>query len=264
VINSASDYLAYQAAMDKIMVNNNSKIALSIKEGDVFSATKIPFYYIEELSFDTTNIYPQDGDVYINNNMQGFITKEEQEFLWVCCKELEIDYYLMIAISMHECSLGTYSNGDIWAGQGSEKSINGGTGYLACNLFPQAQLAAKILQGNEEYLELSSLAIQLDGASVYSGGDLNSGQFWVFEGFSEQEMIDKGCTYYAKTCSRDYNYGNLVIGVVSIKEWLLIYDGDLSKALNSYAGGNASGKYAEQFCTCYDDLMLSLQSNQMN
>ena len=250
--------------MDEIKANNNSKLTFSIKEGDNSSATKVPFYYIEELSFNTTNIYPQGGAVYINNDMQGFMTKEEQEFLWICCKELEIDYYLMIAISMHECSLGTYSNGDIWAGQGSEKSISGGTGYLAFNLCPQAQLAGKIVQGNEEYLELSSLAIQLDGASVYSGGDYNERNPWVFEGFSEQEMIDKGCTYYAKTCSRDYNYGNLVIGAVSIKEWLLIYDGDLSKALNSYAGGNVSDKYAEQFYSCYDDLMLSLQSNQIN
>lgn len=168
------------------------------------------------------------------------------------CKSMNIDFLYMITISMHETSLGTCLSPATWKGKGTDASENLGTGYMACNVWAQRNVARSIFDSDTIIKSWSDLAIRLDNDSEYT--------------YYNSKITGE---YYAVCCSRDSHFGNLVCGVVTLKENLAAASNvsdrseQLYKALLYYGNNyddvpglykkhlNGEKTMSDQFIYCY-------------
>ena len=142
------------------------------------------------------------GDtVKIDRNADGLIPQHELGFLYQMCNSMDMSFLHMIMISMHETSLGTCAVPPVWKGKGSYASQQYGTGYMACNIWAQRNVAKEICANDRAAKKWSDYAIRLD---------------------NDSELTEYLTWYSAECCSRDSHFGNLVCGVISLKEDLIL------------------------------------------
>ena len=190
------------------------------------------------------------GAVKVSTVTKGLISQDELGFLYQMCKSNGIDFLQMIMISMHETQLGTYPT--TWKGVGSDDSEKKGTGYMACNVWAQRNVASAIFNGDLVVKSWSDYAMRLDKKSEYTY-------------YSSKETGE----YYATCCSRDCHFGNLVCGVVSLQNnlenasrkvekneqlyYALLYYGnsynEVADIYNKHLGGEET--MSDEFLYCY-------------